>query len=63
MFPVEDNGIPGSLNFENSRGRKKREKIPGVVRILMKFQGVQFLKMDILNRGYGIFLENLIVFS
>ena len=29
--------------FFNSRG--------GLVKVLMEFQGVQFLKMDILNRG------------
>ena len=26
VFPVEDNGIPGSLNFENSRGLEKTRK-------------------------------------
>ena len=40
--PVEDNGIPGGLNFENSWGWW---------RFWWNCRRIQFLKMDILNRG------------
>ena len=39
-------------NFEEIPGEeRKKTNSRGVVKVLMEFQGVQFLKMDILNMG------------
>ena len=35
------------------RKKKINGKFQGVLKVLMEFQGVQFLKMEILNRGGG----------
>ena len=49
-----------SKNLMEIQGVEKKNtgKFQGVVKVLMEFQGVQFLKMDILNNG--LFLENFI---
>ena len=51
----------GGKNFVENPGdeRKKRtmENSRGLVKVLIEFQRLQFLKMDIFNKGYGLFLE------
>ena len=43
------------MQFQGKKRKKTMENSREV--LLMEFQGVQFLKMDIINRGYGLFLE------
>ena len=52
----------GSESFDGIPGGRRKKTLGnfrGEVGESLEFQGVQFLKKDILNRGYGTFPEKL----